>query len=191
MDEDRRDRLGDRDEPGGPPLAAEDPQDDAVEEAARRFGERYPGEPRFRALAALVRGYAVVVRGVEAQLRPLGLSLSRFELLLLLSFARSGRLSMTRIRDLLMVHGSSVTYLVERLEEAGLVEREVSASDRRISLVRLTVAGRSLVERAARRLAEGGFGPFAGLEDERLGQLADLLGELRRGAPEPGGPAPE
>lgn len=191
MDDDRRDRSGERDEPGGPPLAAEEPHDDAVEEAARRFGERYPGESGFRALAALVRGYAVAVRGVETLLRPLGLSLSRFELLLLLSFSRSGRLSMTRIRDLLMVHGSSVTYLVERLEEAGLVAREVSASDRRISLVRLTEEGRGLVERAAQRLVDGGFGPFAGLEDERLGQLADLLGELRRGGPEPGGRAPE
>jgi DNA-binding MarR family transcriptional regulator len=129
-----------------------------------------------------VRGYSAAVREVDVILRPLGLNLSRFEVLLLLSFSRAGALPIMRIRDLLMVHGSSVTYLADRLAEAGLVERAADPSDRRVSLVRLTDRGRRTIEDAARRLAEAGFGAFAGLDDGRLDALSDLLAELRRDA---------
>ena len=61
-----------------------------------------------------VRGPGLATRG-----RPLDLTISRFEVLLLLSFARGGRLPVMRLRDLLLVHGSSATYLVDRLTDAG------------------------------------------------------------------------
>ena len=147
------------------------------------MGAALPGRRGFRALTSLVRSYAAAVREVDRHLRPLGLTLSRFEILLLLSFSRGGRLPMMRIRDLLLVHGSSVTYLVGRLEEAGWVSRGGHPDDRRVSLVSLTGEGRALVERAAAHLAESGFGVFAALDDERLGQLGDLLDELRREPP--------
>lgn len=152
---------------------------DAVEEAAARWAERYPGAAGFRALSSLVRGYSATAREVESVLRPLGLNLSRFELLLLLSFSRSGALPTMRIRDLLMVHGSSVTYLVDRMAEAGLVVREADPADRRVSLVRLTGAGREAVDAAAALVAAQGFGPLGTLDDDDLDGLASLLGRLR------------
>lgn len=157
-----------------------------MEEAAARWAESYPGAPGFRALTSLVRGYGAVVREVEALLRPLGLSLSRFEVLLLLSFSRAGALPIMKIRDLLMVHGSSVTYLVDRLQEAGWVARDGDPGDRRVSLVRITDAGRATVSEGARVLAGNGFGPLGALDDAALGDLADTLGRLReRGAETP------
>lgn len=157
-----------------------------MEEAAARWAESYPGAEGFRALTSLVRGYGAVVREVEALLRPLGLSLSRFEVLLLLSFSRAGALPIMKIRDLLMVHGSSVTYLVDRLQETGWVARDGDPGDRRVSLVRITDAGRATVSEGARVLAAGGFGPLGALDDAALGDLADTLGRLR----EPGARAP-
>lgn len=157
--------------------------EDPVEEAARQWGRRYPDPAGFRALVSLVRGYSAAVREVEAILRPLELNISRFEVLLLLSFSRSGALPMMRIRDLLLVHGSSVTYLVDRLEEAGRVERASDPGDGRVSLVRLTDEGREVIDRAAHDLAAAGFGSFAALGDDDLDSLAGLLAALRR---EPG-----
>ncbi|WP_217923372.1 MarR family winged helix-turn-helix transcriptional regulator [Miltoncostaea oceani] len=159
---------------------------DAVDEAAARWAESYPGAGGFRALVSLVRGYAATAREVDRLLRPVGLNMSRFELLLLLSFTRSGALPVMRIRDLLMVHGSSVTYLVDRLAEAGWVAREDDPADRRVSLVAITDAGRAVVDRAAGLLADGGFGPLAGLGDDDLDALGTLLGRLRAPA-QPGG----
>lgn len=164
------------DQVNAPGVAPRDP----VEEAARRWGERYPGAAGFRALTSLVRAYSATVREVERALRPMGLNLSRFEVLLMLSFARAGALPVMRIRDLLMVHGSSVTYLVDRLADAGWVVREEQPGDRRVSLVRITDAGREVIGTAARRLADAGFGAFGDLDDDDLDALADLLGALRR-----------
>jgi DNA-binding MarR family transcriptional regulator len=46
-----------------------------------------------------------------------------------------------------------VTRLVDRLEKRGLVERDRSAADRRLSLTRITPAGLELLDRLAPRLA--------------------------------------
>ena len=162
------------------------PARDPVEEAAARWAERYPGAAGFRALSSLVRGYSATAREMDGMLRPLGLNLSRFELLLLLSFSRAGALPTMRIRDLLMVHGSSVTYLVDRMIEAGWVARESDPADRRISLVRLTETGRETVEAAAALVAGHGFGPLAALDDAALDGLSSLLGRLRPVVPPPG-----
>lgn len=153
---------------------------DPVEVAARRWGDRYPETERFRALTALVRTYGVALRSIEQILRPVGLNLSRFELLLVLSFTRAGALPMMRLRDILMMHGSSVTYLVNRLVEAHLVERSDDPSDRRVSLVGITPAGRDVVERAANLLVQDGFGIFGQMDEDRLERLADWLSELRQ-----------
>jgi DNA-binding MarR family transcriptional regulator len=152
---------------------------DAVEEAAHRWGERYPGVSGFRALTALARGYAVMVREAEAVLRPLGLNLSRFEVLMMLSFTRSAGLTMTRIRDLLTVHGSSVTYLIDRLAESGWVTRTADPSDGRVSLVSITPEGRALAERSANALAAADFGALGALDEPGQRQLGDLLARLR------------
>ena len=160
-----------------PPVRARDP----VEEAARHWAERYPEAPRFRALTSLVRAYGVAVREVEALLRPLDLNLSRFEILLVLSFSRRGRLPISRLRHALMIHGSSVTYLVDRLEEAGLVERGTDRHDRRVVLVSLTDTGRETIDRACEVLCEGEFGALTTLDDDRLDLMAGLLNDLRGG----------
>jgi DNA-binding MarR family transcriptional regulator len=47
-----------------------------------------------------------------------------------------------------------VTRLVDRLERRGLVERDRSAADRRLSLTRITPAGLALLERMRPRLDE-------------------------------------
>lgn len=159
---------------------------DPVEEAARHWSERYPDAPRFRALTSLVRGYGVALRGAEALLRPLELNLSRFEILLVLSFSRRGELRISRLRDALMMHGSSVTYLVDRLELVGLVVRVPDARDRRVVRVRLTDRGREVTEHACRALVEGGFGPLAGIDQSDLDRLSDLVTLLH---PDPDAPS--
>jgi DNA-binding MarR family transcriptional regulator len=121
----------------------------------------------------------VMVREAEAVLRPLGLNLSRFEVLMMLSFTRSAGLTMTRIRDLLTVHGSSVTYLIDRLAEAGWVARTADPSDGRVSLVSITPAGRALAEESAHALAAAGFGALGALDEPDQRLLGDLLARLR------------
>ena len=152
---------------------------DPVQEAVRHWAERYPDAQGFSGLVSMIRAYSVAVRSIETVLRPLGLNLSRYEVLLLLSFTRAGRLPTMRLRDLLMVHGSSVTYLVDKLEEVRLVERQQDPQDGRVLLVCITDAGRALVDQASLALCTAGFGAFAALTDEQATQLIGILAQMR------------
>ncbi len=153
---------------------------DSVDEAVRQWSERYDDGSAFRVLTSLIRAYNVGVRGVvEGAVRPFGLNLSRYEVLLLLSFTRRGRLPMGRLRDLLMVHGSSVTYLVTKLVDAGLVERERDPHDARVILVCITESGRETVRIASEALVEQGFGPIAAFDEDERAELGRLLARLR------------
>ena len=153
--------------------------DDPVEKARRQWAERHPEESGFLVVVSMLRSYAVMLRELEALLRPLGLTLSRFEVLLLLSFTRAQRLPVMRLRDLLLIHGSSATYLVDKLAEAGWVTREADPSDRRVSIVALTDAGREVMQAGVDALADAGFGPIAGLDEDQRRSLSQLLAALR------------
>lgn len=155
------------------------PGDDPVEKARQQWAARHPDESGFVVLVSMLRTYAVVLRELERALRPLELTLSRFEVLLLLSFTRDARLPVMRLRDLLLIHGSSATYLVDRLAQAGWVAREADPGDRRVSVVCLTDAGRARLEDGVRALTAAGFGPVAQLSEAHRRDLAALLAELR------------
>ena len=73
------------------------------------------------------------------------------------------------------MHRSNVTGLVDRLEARGLVKRGEHATDRRAHLVRLTPAGRKLIESILplyHRAAEEIWG------DVPLGRAERLVAEL-------------
>ena len=103
---------------------------------------------------------------------------------LLLSHAPAG-VSHGEIARALGVGLSTVTGIVDRLVEHGLVERHTDPEDRRLSRVRITQAGTGLLDRlwATRRERLGQV--LAGLSPEdratlqaALQHLAQLLGEL-------------
>ncbi len=157
--------------------------DDPVEKARVQWEARHPDGASFVVVVSMLRTYAVMLRDLERILKPLGLTLTRFEVLLLLSFTHERRLPAMRLRDLLMIHGSSATYLVDRLVEAGLVAREADPSDRRVSAVVLTDVGQAKVTEAVDALVEARWGHVARLDPRQRGELAGLLGVMRGAAP--------
>ncbi len=100
------------------------------------------------AVTSVMRAHQILLARVETVLRPYDLSFSRFELLRLLAFTRSGAMPITKASDRLQVHVTSVTHAIRRLEAAGLVERVPHPTDGRTTLVRITELGRSTVEDA-------------------------------------------
>src|SRR5579864_8990963 len=79
-----------------------------------------------------------------------GLTPQRYLLLLMIRGApdRSQRSTVTELTDRLQLAQHTVTELVSRAEHAGLIRREASASDRRISYLRLTPKGERLLSRS-------------------------------------------
>lgn len=157
--------------------------DDPVERARQQWAARHGDESSFVVVVSMLRTYALMMRELERALKPVGLTLSRFEVLLLLSFTREERLPVMRLRDLLLIHGSSATYLVDRLVATGWLERESDPGDRRVSLVHLTDAGRVAVQAGVDALRAAGFGPVGGMNEGDRRALSTLLAAMRGVAP--------
>lgn len=84
-----------------------------------------------------------------------GLTPQRYLLLLMIKGAPDGseQSTVTELADRLQLAQSTVTELVRRAEEVGLVEREQSASDGRVAFLRLTAEGENRLGRAFTDLA--------------------------------------
>ena len=107
-----------------------------------------------------------------------GISLARFDYLAQLHRRPDG-LKMGELSRCLMVTGANVTGLTDELEREGLVQRELSATDRRAWIVRLTDSGRTGFEAMAQEHEDWVLELFAGLDKPALQQLYDQLGALR------------
>ncbi|WP_068395899.1 MarR family winged helix-turn-helix transcriptional regulator [Kribbia dieselivorans] len=133
------------------------------------------------AITSLMRAQQIALARVEAVLKPMGVTFSRYELLMLLVFSKRGALPMSVVSSRLQVHQSSVTNAVDRLEGAGLVSRLPHPEDRRATLVEITQAGRSLAAEATDRLNAEVFGDL-GLSDDDITDLVRILTTMRRSA---------
>lgn len=131
------------------------------------------------AATSIMRAQQIVLAAVEAELRPLGLTFARFETLRLLAFTRAGELPMGKIGERLMVHPTSVTNSIDRLEADGLVERRPHLVDRRATLAAITDEGRRLVEEATKLLDQMRYG-LAELDRSELEALTEVITHLRR-----------
>ena len=158
--------------------------DDPVEKARRQWvASGKADESGFTVVVSMLRTYGLMIRELERVLKPLDLTLSRYEVLLLLSFTKDERLPIMRLRDLLMIHGSSATYLVDKLVDAGWLERQDDPSDRRVSIVHLTPSGRRRMQAGTKALTAAGIGPVGGMGDDDRRALAGLLAAMRGTAP--------
>ncbi|WP_018721368.1 MarR family winged helix-turn-helix transcriptional regulator [Salinispora fenicalii] len=78
---------------------------------------------------------------------------------------------------------SNVTALVDRLEQAGLVERRIDPADRRQKTLVVTTAGRRVRVRLHQAMSESRL--LAGLSDEEISDLRALVTKMSdRGCPE-------
>jgi DNA-binding MarR family transcriptional regulator len=106
------------------------------------------------------------LRRTERIARDAGLTPQRYLLLLMIKGAADGseRSTVTTLADRLQLAQSTVTELVGRAEEAGLVSREPSRADGRVAHLGLTDRGEELLAAA-----------FTGLEAERRSLLSSLV----------------
>ncbi|MFC7587569.1 MarR family winged helix-turn-helix transcriptional regulator [Nonomuraea antimicrobica] len=89
-------------------------------------------------------------RRIEEQLKAVaGLTHPQYEILVVLSEAPGQQMRMTELARDVVVSKSGLTYQVNRLEKAGLVERATCPSDERGVLAVLTERGRRCLERVA------------------------------------------
>ncbi|MGH9118988.1 MAG: MarR family winged helix-turn-helix transcriptional regulator [Acidimicrobiales bacterium] len=154
---------------------------DPIVEARRHWDDRWEEGRAMAAATSIMRAQQLVLAEVDRALRPFGLTFARYEVLVLLLFSRRGSLPMGKMGDRLMVHPTSVTSIVDRLERDGLVRRAAHPDDRRIILAELTAEGRELALRATKAVEAVRFG-LGALGDRELDQLTRVVTRLRKGA---------
>jgi DNA-binding MarR family transcriptional regulator len=122
------------------------------------------------AATSIMRAQQLVLAAVDEALRPHELTFARYEALVLLVFSRTGSLPLGKMGERLMIHPTSVTNIVDRLEQQGLVERAPHPTDRRTTLCRITAQGREVVEAATAAVtaADFGLGDLSAADTERL-----------------------
>ena len=130
----------------------------------------------------LSRAQSAVARHAEADVARHGLTIAEFAILEALY--HRGPLLLGELQRKILVSSGGVTYLVDRLEAKGLVERQECPDDRRARYAALTVAGERLVKRIFPEHAERIVSALSGLTKAEQTQATALLRTLGRAAEE-------
>jgi DNA-binding MarR family transcriptional regulator len=122
------------------------------------------------AIRRIVRALRESARGAEKDV-----GISGAQLFVLHRLGDRGPLTINELAGATATHQSSVSVVVGRLVERGLVTRGVSATDRRRREVALTGAGRRLLARAPGAAQERLVAALAGMPRKLRRELADRL----------------
>lgn len=150
---------------------------DAVDVPAKRdWGDEQ--EVSLRLWIALARCYATFAREVASRVGEYGLTTPQFGVLEALNHL--GALTLGDLADKLLVTGGNITYVMDRLEERGLVTRERCDEDRRVVWANLTPAGRQLIEDVFPEHVDFIHDLARALEEDERADLRRLLKKLGR-----------
>ncbi|MZD10285.1 MarR family transcriptional regulator, partial [Streptomyces sp. SID5785] len=120
---------------------------------------------------------ALLQQAEDAPLRDAGLTRAEFDLLGTLR--RTGReLTPGDLARETFSSGAAVTKRLKQLQERGLVARRGDTRDRRVSHLRLTDAGRDLVDAVLPRQLAYEASVLSGIDGGKDAELAALLGDL-------------
>jgi DNA-binding MarR family transcriptional regulator len=151
---------------------------DPIARAAETWESRFGDAKAMAAVTAIMRVQQILLSQLDALLRPHDLTFARYEALVLLSFSRDGALPMRIIGERLMVHPTSVTNTIDRLERQNFVVRRPNPRDGRGTLAEITPAGRAVMQQATADLMKAEFG-MGGYSEEQLHDMFSLLRGLR------------
>ncbi|MBF2025317.1 MAG: MarR family transcriptional regulator [Oscillatoriales cyanobacterium C42_A2020_001] len=101
-------------------------------------------EPALALLRELVRTYQAFYTYDEAHVRQLGLTLPQFDVIATLG--NTSGMMMSQLAEKTLVTKGTLTGIVDRLEQKGLVRREVPPENRRCFIIVLTPEGHRLFE---------------------------------------------
>jgi DNA-binding MarR family transcriptional regulator len=142
----------------------------------------FTGDPtRFLAMSSLLRYQRLVQLKVESTLREVGLQQTDFMLLMSLELSKQRTWLVGALARTLMVHATTATLAVDRLEARGLLTRRAHPQDRRAVMVSISQPGSDLVHDAMVRLESVGFG-FVNARDSDVEKLLQALSRVRHAA---------
>jgi DNA-binding MarR family transcriptional regulator len=132
-----------------------------------------PRQKKYDAALAALRDLMLATEAYrQAAARHLGIGITEAQTMSNLVVHTS--MGQTELADALGITTSSVTSLIDRMEDSGLVRRQPHPRDRRRTVVQLTKYGLEVVERTRAWFLHA----FDGIEDARLDEVAEILTSL-------------
>lgn len=131
----------------------------------------------------LARASSAVSARAQSDIARHGLTLTEFGILEALY--HKGPLLLGELKSKILVTAGGITYLVDRLQARGLVERRRCDRDRRAYYAALTTEGEALIAGIFPDHAKAIEAAFTALSDEELEAMSKLLRRLGRTAAKP------
>src|SRR6516165_11320721 len=116
---------------------------------AARDDTRWLSDDEQRAWGAYIRLAKMLMRQLDHDLHPFGLTTNDYEILVELSEAPGHRLRMTELADATSQSRSRLSHQISRMENRGLVRRDDCEGDKRGTFAVLTAEGMAAIERVA------------------------------------------
>lgn len=133
-------------------------------------------EQALKLLVVLSRAQTALSELVTRDAERHGLTASEFGVLEALH--HKGPMLLGELQRKILVSSGGITYLVDRLEDRGLVERLECPSDRRARYAALTDAGRELITRIFPEHRQAVLEAMSGLDQDQQRQATELLRRL-------------
>jgi DNA-binding MarR family transcriptional regulator len=140
------------------------------------------------ATIALLRTASIVSRALARVVEPWGLSLAQYNALRIIRGAGSGGIPTLSIRERMIEEGTTITRLLDKLDEAGFIRRERSVPDRRQVLCFVTDAGRKLLDALDPKVDSADEAAMEALSETQAARLIELLDAVRASKAERGAP---
>ncbi len=96
------------------------------------------------AFVVLMRASKSVEERIKKDIKSYGVSITEFTILEALY--HKGDLTVNQICDAVLINSGSMTYVIDKLQQRGLLERITSEEDRRVIHVRITNQGKELMD---------------------------------------------
>ena len=123
----------------------------------------------------VARTAAVLGHSFAEAVKPHGVTATQYNVLRILRGAGPAGLCRNEVRDRLVAQVPDVTRLLDRMEEAGLIEREREAADRRMVTTRITPEGLRLLKALDEPVLALHRAQLGHLSKQQLTTLIDLL----------------
>lgn len=125
------------------------PTEPLADGALRTSPPRWLTEQEQRAWRAYIRLAQLLMRQLDKDLHPFGLSMHDYEILVELSEAPLRRMRMTELADRTAQSRSRLSHQINRMEARGLVSREGCERDKRGTFAVLTAHGAATIREVA------------------------------------------
>jgi DNA-binding MarR family transcriptional regulator len=132
------------------------------------------------AMLNIVRTASILMDEGAQLFKPFGITVAQYNVLRILKGSEGQGLCRNEVRDRMLTRMPDMTRMLDRMEEAGLVERIRDSEDRRHVATHITTAGKKILKDLEAVVAEQHRKSLGHMSEKELKTLSELLTRARK-----------